>query len=244
MITQVKKYLTNIAIGMRFGPSFSVCDDFGKIADQLLYVDDSFFNKKLFPNIVTLPFQIRLENPKTGDYLSLSQTDLILNCNFDDTIVKPDLEINPKIKIDKLGDINEGFKKLLDGLRDYDFDRIQRIGYVNRYIFNVEGLTKVVTDTIIGKTIDGVSDIALRFSKRYPVADALSKKNINNYHNVIYTIEKKPSKEELGISLDYQEFYEPNLSGTNNINFNGFVSMMENYNKETFPKWLSKLGEK
>lgn len=244
MTTDVKKYLSSITIGLRFGPSFSISDNLGKIADWILYEEGSFFDKKVFPNIASLPFTIRLENPKTGDYLMLSQQDLILNCNFDDTVVKPDPEVNPKLKTGSINDIHENFKQLLERLQDCGLDRIQRLGYINRYVFDTTELTKAVTGAVVGKTIDGVSDMTLRFSKRYPVPEALSKKNINNYHNVIYTIVKKVDSDDLTIMLDYQEFYEPNLVGTHEVQFNAFLSKMASYNKETFPGWLSKLKDK
>lgn len=161
MPTQVKKYLSSITIGIRFGPSFSIVDDLGEIIDQILYDEGSFFNKKVFPNVTSLPFQIRLENPKTGDYLSISQQDLILCINFDDTVVKSE-DINPKMKFNNLNEIHENFRQLLDTMREYDFDRIQRLGYVNKYVFNVDELTKSVTDTIIGNKMDGLSDMALQ----------------------------------------------------------------------------------
>lgn len=241
MTMEVKKYLSSITIGLRFGPSFSICDNLGTIADQILDEEGSFFNKKVFPNIASLPLAIRLENPKTGDYLILSQQDLILNCNFDNAAVKPNSEVNPKFKVDDMNDIHKNFWQLLETLQKYDFDRIQRLGYVNRYVFDTNELTKSVTGALIGWTIDGVSDMTLRFSKRYPVQEALSKKNINNYHNVIYTIVKKADRDDLTIMLDYQEFYEPSLAGTREVKHAAFMSDMDLYNKETFPGWLSKL---
>ncbi len=65
MITEVKKYTTGISIGVRFGPSFALCGEFGNIVDYLLYTEDSYFDKKMFPRVGSSPFQIRVENPET-----------------------------------------------------------------------------------------------------------------------------------------------------------------------------------
>ena len=110
MVNEVQKYLTGISIGMRFGPSFSVCDQFGNIIDYLLYDEDSYFDKEMFPRVNTSPFQTRLENPETGDYFSISQQDVILNCNFAASVVEIDPSIVPKIKMGEIEEIKGIFR--------------------------------------------------------------------------------------------------------------------------------------
>jgi hypothetical protein len=244
MATQLKKYLSSIAIGIRFGPSFSICDALGKFSDHLLYSEDSFFNSKLFPLVTKGPLEIRLENPKTGDYLSLSSQDLILSINFADIPTSPDPNLSPKFKKESLKQIYDGFEYILRVLRDYDFDRIQRLGYVAKYLFDDPNLSRSATHNTIGNTIDGVTEVVLRFSKKYPVPEALIKKNIANYQNVNITMAKRPEIDDLFISLDYQEFYDPTLSGTSNLHFPDFITKMEDFNKGTFSNWLTALGEK
>jgi len=97
-----KPYLVGISIGLRFGPSFSLSNEFGHLIDNLLYSPDSYFDNKMFPNVVSGPFFVRLENPKTGDYILMSNQDIILNSNFSDTKVKFNDDISPKIKSNEI----------------------------------------------------------------------------------------------------------------------------------------------
>lgn len=244
MTINPKKYLTNIAIGIRFGPSFSLLDNAGKIIDLVLYTEGSFFDKKVFPEVFNIgPYEYRLGNSKTGDYLTLTNQDLILNCNFESERGE-DENLKPKLKVGSLKQINSSFQNLLEKFRRFEFDRIKRLGYINKYIINDPSLSHSVTNKIIGDTIDGVSDLVLRFSKKYPLPDALVKKAIYDYHNVIYTLTKKPDIDDLYITLDYQEFYEPTLESTGDLHFQEFLTKMETYNNNTFPTWFDKLGEK
>ena len=242
MEKEITKYLTGISIGLRFGPSFSVCEEAGGIIDEILYSQDSYFNKELFPKVSSLPFQLRLENQETGDYLLISNQDIILNINFVDTLVISNLDIKPIQQLNDITDIHNNFKLFLELLNEYSVDRIQRLGYVHRYTINEQQLIKNVVDHLVGNTINGVNDMQLRFSKKYPVQEALIKKGINNYHNVIYILEKKTDLENLNISLDYQEFYEPLLENTAKIDFGNFMERLERYNTETLPEWISKVS--
>lgn len=243
MTIEVKKYITGITIGLRFGPSFSVCDEAGEIIDTLLYSQDSYFNKIMFPRVGSHPFMSRLENPKTGDYLSVSNQDIILSINFIDAKVKADPDLSPKKKISDIKDIHSNYVLLLELFKEYSVERITRLGYVNRYIFDKPELTKHVINKLIANTIDGVVDTQLRFTKKYPVAEAFAKKKIYNYHNVIYTLEKKAGSDNLEMHLDYQEIYEPTLESTGKIDFKAYLEKMERYNRETFSNWLSMVGE-
>lgn len=243
MVTEVKKYATGISIGMRFGPSFSLCDESGSIVDYLLYTEGSYFNKEMFPRVSLNPFQVRVENPETGDYLSISQQDIVLNCNFSDTIVEIDQNMAPIIRMEDISDINENFQIFLDFLKELSIDRIKRLGYINRYVFDIPDLTNHVLKSLTSQSEDMVRDIHTRFSKKYPVPESMVKRDINNYHNVIYTVEKKIESDDLEVSIDYQEMYEPNLEETSKIDIKKFLEKMERYNLETFPRWLAKVGE-
>ena len=71
MISELKDHLVSIAIGVRFGPNFSVEDHLGRIVDSILYSKDSFFNPAMFSSVVS-DGEKRLYNEKTLDSLRIS----------------------------------------------------------------------------------------------------------------------------------------------------------------------------
>jgi len=242
MIDNVKKYLVGVIIGIRFGPSFSIRDDFGSITDKILYRKDSFFNEKMFPIILTNPAEIRLQGEGTGDNLIVNSTDVILTCNLDNPDVSLDSKLSPKIKLDTLAELNKNFEKeIIQGImKEFKFSRISRIGYIHRYIFNIAELSKKFTKKTIGDTIGGISDINLRFSKKYPTPQAMAKKGVNDYHSVIFNVIKKADENEIFISIDYQAYYDPALESVKDMKFSDFLASMERYNSDTFLQWLNK----
>lgn len=241
MIESVRTYLVGIAIGIRFGPNFSIRDDFGNMADKILYKKDSFFNEKMFPVVGVNPAEISLNDDKSGDSLVINSRDIVLTCNIENQDLVQGTNIKPKIKLDMLPELNKRFEQdIIEGvLKEYKFNRIRRIGYINKYVFNVEELSKRLTSKIFGETIGDVTDVNLRFSKKYPVPEAMVKKNVNDYHNVIFNITKKADKDEVVASLDYQAYYEPVLESMKDVNFDEFLGLMEKYNSGTFLKWLN-----
>ena len=58
-------------------------------------------------------------------------------------------------------------------MRIFKIKEIVRLGYVKRYVFKIEQLAKRFVDKTIGKTLGGINDINLSFSKRLPVVGAL-----------------------------------------------------------------------
>lgn len=241
MIENVENYLVGVVIGIRFGPNFSIMDDFGNIADRILYKKESFLNEKMFPLVGVNPLEINLQDDKSGDSLIINSRDIVLTCNLQNSNSTIEQSTNSKIKLDMLSELNRSYEKdIVDGvLKDYKFTRIRRTGYIRKYIIKVEGLSKRLVNKTIGETIGGVTDIDLRFSKKYPTQEALVKKDINDYHNVIFNIIKLANKEEMFISLDYQAYYEPALETIKDLNFAEFLASMNKYNSETFPKWLN-----
>jgi len=103
-------------------------------------------------------------------------------------------------------------------MRKYSITQINRIGYINK--------------------LDGVNDINLQFSKRIALPEALVKKDVYDYNNVIYNIIKKTDKQELFVSVDFQRLYEPFLEGCSLINLPQFIEQVKTYNKNNVVEWL------
>jgi hypothetical protein len=214
MIDTVKDYLVGLAIGIRFRHNFSLQDKFGVIADNILYKKESFFNPEIFTEINVSPFEMKLVDQSTGNFLTINTGNVILGFDFGD-----------KIKVSDMEQVIDGFNAdLIQGvLEKYNITGINRLGYIRKYIFTIEELSKVFIDKTISGTLDGVNDINLRFSKKLPIEEAIVKKGVNDYYNIIYSIIKKADKKETFISVDFQRYYNPALEQTSQLQFSKFL---------------------
>lgn len=230
-IKNVHDYQISIAIGIRFRANFSIEDKLGNIVDEILYSKNSFFNPKMFPFVQSGTTGKVLTNETTENKLTIDNSNVILEYN------RPEEEAD-QVEIGVLCDHFD--RQIISGiLKAHKITQINRVGFINRYLFNIESLAESFLDKTIGKTIAGVNDINLRFSKRYPVEESLFEKQINDYNNAIYNIIKKSDKKELFISLDYQRYFEPFLESSSQIEFMKFRERVIDYNNNTFTTWLN-----
>ncbi len=241
MTLDINKYLVGMVIGLRFAPNFTIRDNFGKLADFILYRKDSFFNPTIFPILSSIVEETALSNDQTGDTLIINAANVVLSLNIKNPGVTVSEKSKPNIKFEDLPDVYKHFEKdiIFGTLKSFNISRIQRIGFIHRYLFNSKELAATFCNKTICNTMDGINEISLGFSKKYPTAKALATKEINDYHNIIYTIGKKPDKDELYIALDYQEYYVPHLETLDDLKYSDFIISAQKYNQETFPKWLS-----
>jgi len=229
-IDGVQRYLIAAAIGVRFRPNFSLEDKLGTVVDEILYSDASFFDPKFFPNHQAGINERVLLNEETGNTLLLSPSNIILDYNLPNS---GDTESLERV-------INAFQDQIVKGImKKYEVTQIGRLGAVLRYVFQIPELAKSFIEQSIGKTLEGVNNINLRFSKRYPVEEALVKKDINDYANVILNVIKRADKEELFISVDYQWYFVPLLDKVEQMKFEEFVERTTRYNRESFPEWVS-----
>lgn len=235
MISEIKSYLVGFAIGIRFRQNFALQDKFGEIADNILYAKDSYFNPAIFPEIDVNPIMTKLIDRATGNYLTINTNNIILEIDFASKITLSEVELVTKRF---QSDIIEGV------LGKYNVTGINRVGYINKYIFTIEELSKVFIDKTIGGTLEGINEINLRFSKKLTIQESMIKKNVNDYCNVIYNIIKKADKKETFISVDFQKMYDPMLDRVNQLDFLKFLDSVQDYNSVKYLKWLNAYYER
>jgi hypothetical protein len=231
MITELNKYLIGIAIGIRYRANFSIEDQLGKIVDQILYNKNSTLDLTVFPLVQNNVADKTLFNDKTGDSLLINNSNIILEINF-----------GKKFEHTDYNQIIESFnKEIIEGvLKTYKITEINRAGLIKRYLFQVEDLAKSFISKTIGSTIEGINDINLRFSKKFPVPDSLIQKEVYDYHNVIFNIIKKADRDEIFMSLDYQKYFEPFLTSANQIEFIDFSKNVDRFNSGNYVEWINK----
>lgn len=229
MILKLNENMIGIALGIRFRANFSIEDQLGQIVDQILYSQKSFFNPKIFPVVKSGVGRKLLINEMTGDQLTIDNSNFILEIGFGDIFTANEYR---KIIEHFETDIIKGIMK------QFAIKEIVRIGYIKKYLFKIEDLAKKFVDKTIGDTLEGINDIKLIFSKKLVLAEALVKKDINDYDNSIFTIIKKADLNEIYMSIDYQRFFDPFLSSATDIKFAPFIENAESFNNNRYLPWL------
>ncbi len=231
MIENLDKYLVGIAIGIRFRANFAIEDQLGTIVDKILYSKNAYFNEKVFKFTENHVNQKVLVDNQTGDKLTINNSNIILEINFSEKFGLQDLDTLIR-KFDS--EIIENI------LKKHKITQFVRVGYIKRYLFDLETLAKSLIKNTIGSTFDGVNDIDLRFSKKFPVSESLVKKEIYDFDNVIFNIIKRADREEIFMSLDYQKHFIPHLETTTGIEFQKFADRVNSFSGKTYLDWLNK----
>ncbi len=229
MLENLDDYIVGIAIGVRFQPHFSIEDNFGSLVDKILNKKNAYFNRTMFPQVGSSPIERALINPNNNNYLRINTSNIILAIQFGNDI-----------KITDISTINDRFHKdiINDIMLESSIAQIIRVGYIRKYLFHIEALSRVFINKTIGETLQGVNDINLQFSKKIPVSEAYAKKGVSDYNNVIFNIIKKADKEEIYMSVDYQKCFIPFLDNVNQMYFVDFLKNVEHYNTVSYAKWL------
>lgn len=233
MIEKTNDYLIGIAIGIRFRANFSIEDQLGKIVDTILYSKNSFFNPDKFPKVRNMIGRKILFNELSEDRIHIDNSNIILEINFNE---------NSKFKKENIGNIIDAFEnEIIDRiLRDFKIKEIIRVGYIKRYLYQIDELATSFVNKTIGNTIDGINDINLSFSKKIPTTDGLAKKDVNDYDNVIFNIIKKSDLDEIFMSIDYQRYFNPFLPIAAEIKFSTFIQRANAFNDNNYPDWINK----
>jgi hypothetical protein len=231
MIENLDEFLVGIAIGVRFRPNFSIEDQLGRVADDLLYKSQSSFGR-LFHEVRAAVGGTgkQLFNRSTGDVLTIDNSNFIL-----------ELGVSPSITVDEIHHLISAYnEEVIHGvMKSCDVRQIHRIGYVCRYIFTIEDLAHRFVNKTIGRSFEGVDDINLAFSKRIPSEAAIAQRYVNDYHNVIFNIIKYADKSEIYMSVDYQKLFDPLLPSVNEIPFGPFIQSAERFNRDNYLPWLN-----
>lgn len=232
MIEDLNEYLLGIAIGVRFRPNFSIEDQLGIIADTILYSDNSFFGPTVFPKATPLATSKVLSNETSTDRLVIDHSNVLLEIYFGEGA-----HFNKEELQDILDNFNDQIiKNILGG---FHIREIQRLGYVRRYLFEIETLASNFVEKTIGSTLAGVNDINLNFSKKLATQEALIKEGVADYDNAIFTIIKKAGIDEIFMAIDYQSYYDPFLPMSGVIQFKPFIDKATRFNSTTYRKWLN-----
>lgn len=231
MIEELKKYLVSSVVAVRYRQNFSIVDKFGTIIDEILYGKKTFFKPEDFQFVQhTKADEKVMFNKDNGNNLKINTSNIILEININK---ENDLEYK-KMAFEAFD------KQIVQGvLKTNKVVQINRVGYINRYIFPIKELAENFINQTIGSTIDNVRDINLRFSRKYPIPEAQVKKEVYDYYNSIYNAIKQSDKDELIFTVDYQRYYEPFLESSSLVEFSKFCEHVEYHNEKVFLPWIN-----
>ena len=231
MIEDLKQYLVSSVVAIRYRQNFSIVDKFGTIIDEILYDKKTFFKPEDFQFVQhTKADEKVLFNKDNRNNLKINTSNIILEINIDE-------ENDPDYKKNAF---NAFDKQIVQGvLKKNKIVQINRIGYINRYVFPIKELAENFINKTIGSTIDNVRDINLRFSRKYPIAEAQVKKEVYDYHNSIYNAIKQSDKDEIFFSVDFQRYFDPFLESSSLIEFSQFCNHVEHHNEKIFLPWIN-----
>ncbi|MBS5933732.1 MAG: hypothetical protein KIC94_12765 [Clostridiales bacterium] len=213
-----KETVKYVVCGIQFNHSFRLLDNWGEIADQLLY-KSKYFNVEIFDNISTQYTTDRtLTNSVTGDYLKLTPNQLIYRMS-----IKKNFE--------------EEYKKFKDQVSEYLIPEIitnynlisRRMGLVLCEEIDKEGLMKF-TDKYFKPEIKGIS--SFRFSKKEAAKESLLWKGSSNSINKIFTVGDVCDEFETGITYDFQLYLEPLQADLRNRSITFFDEAIKNFRKD------------
>lgn len=230
-IKNIDEHLLGICIGIRYRANFAIGDSLGAIVDKILYDKKAFFGPKIFPLVRNNSSEKILFNDKNNDKLTINNSNIVLDLYFDGSF-----------KITDLNAILENFNEIfIEGImKHYKITEINRIGIIKRYLFKDESLANSFLSKTIGQTIDGINDINLRFSKKFPTPDAMVQKEIFDYHNAIFNIIKHADQKELYMSIDYQKYFDPFLTTSTEMKFKEFAKVVDNFTGTNYLTWINK----
>lgn len=218
------KNIKKITLGIRYHRTFRVSSIVGEIVDYVLNDDTSPFGSQFFSEIADMNNNGKVLLNKDGNLLSVDLDSIVLTL-----VVKEDFKIFLKsirdtywpyiAKVLKESEIKNYNR--LGIIFDHDFDKLNSLGEV------VKNLTQ--------SKINSPDNLELRFSKKISDLDALWKKDIIDYHNVIITYLK--NTEGLNVKLDYQTYFSPEIATVSDIEFDKFIDSAEDYLEKNFYLW-------
>ncbi len=218
----MKDNIKKIILGIKYNRSFNVPNMTGKIFDHILSSEGSPFKRDFF-NVVaeTINDGRCLINQKKGDMLSIDIDNVILLLNTD--------------KFDQtIADIKEKYFPYINNeiLKKFSFTNFDRIGIVFEHKLNNDNAAiKKIAENIFNKECIVTPDnFDLIFSNKIPSKNGFIKKELIDYYNLVQTFQQ--NKAGLIFKFDYQLYYGPVISSSDDLEFNKFVDIALSEYKE------------
>ena len=225
--------LSKITIGIRHQRHFGIMDSSGRIVDIIAKDSDSPFGKGFFTQIgMGVGRERRISTADGGSYIDVTTDDLIFQYTL------------PKDK-----DFNAAFNWVVDTCLPFFKDKILKPHHVTEYqrlgiIFGHRLPAPHAIDEMLTSLTSKMSDpetLMLRVSKKLAVPQALAMKGVDDYRNVILTLNKSDAK-QLEADVDIQHYFNP--FPDNLDDFKGYPSFFREAKELLFSTYHPMLAER
>ena len=209
-----------IVCGIAFKHSFSLLDNWGKIADKVLYgskyFEEGFFNK-ISSQYTT---ERTVHNDETGDFMRLSANDMVFKYYIKDENLQSAYDnFCRKITSHLIPDI----------IAEYDLI-VRRIGVVFACEFSRNDLDKF-SKKFFKDSMENVTDF--RFAQKELTQEGRLWYDVNDYLNRVYTCGKIGDDKPFdGITYDYQLYFNPPRADIRDISPKFLQEGMNSYKKD------------
>jgi hypothetical protein len=225
--------IRTVIFGVRYEPQWALHDRIGAIVDAVLREPGTPFGPELFGLNTVDPMMHTLMG-KNGEYLKVNQQDTILRVMAGDTR-----------NLSRVTQIGEQFAQyVLQPLREIGRVRgIVRTGMILQLADARGSLKDPPINRYLADDVQNVTSLAMRFTRRLAAPEALVKKRVTDYRNVIYSVNESEEGEVI-TALDYQHSYVPPLDGKDwdERPFAAYVEGGLQYFEGEFQKWFQKLA--
>lgn len=209
-----------VLYGVQFNHSFKLLDNWGAIADDILYKSECF-GCQFFSNISSEYTTERgLSNNKTGDFLTLSSNQLVFKYH----VLK---DKNFQNEYDYFG---KRVKYLVETILTKYNLVVRRSGLVIGCKLDEKEIANFAS-RFFKEEIQGITDF--RFAQNEPTASGQLWHGVDDYINKIYTVGTIEDEEKYkGITYDFQLHHKPLLADARKITPIFLKSALESFKKD------------
>ena len=225
--------IAKAAFGVQYNPQYGVRDNIGRFIDRIL--DSEPFGPDTFPLSRAGVHDHVLHNPETGDQLTVTQSDILLDVQLMATSLDKVLETAQKY--DQI---------ILKNLKSHcAVGGINRFGLLIRFdllnSLEYECPTVRYMDTDLG---EAARTLALRFSYQLPTLEGFGRKGVEDYRNIIYSLNQDEG-ETFFLSVDYQQYFNPELSAAEwgKKPYSTFAEGAIFYHQNKVSSWIDRLAK-
>ena len=226
--------IQQLAFGVRYEAQLKLMDKIGAVIDEILRADGTPFGPDRFPLTDAGTYQYRLVN---------EQMDSLLVINAADTILQLPMKTKNESQVKELASDFQEY--VLEPLREIGgVKNIARYGVLFRFTEQeAASLENPPIKRYLSPEFPNANSLAMHFSRRLPVEEALAMKRVNDFRNAIYSVEHSESG-KVQVSIDYQEYFEPLLDVRewDERPFTAFVGRGTEYVHDEFQRWFQKFA--
>jgi hypothetical protein len=226
--------IQQLAFGVRYDTQFKLLDRIGEVIEEILHADGTPFGPQRFTLSDSAIYQYRLLNENGDSSLTI---------NTQDTILQLPMKTKNESHVDDwASDFEEyvlGPLRKIGGVRN-----IVRYGVLFR--FKEEDAISLENPPIkryLSNEFPSANSLAMHFSRRLAMDEALVKKRVNDFRNAIYSLGQSDSG-KVQVSIDYQQYFQPALDRGewDDRPFTEFVRQGNRYVHGEFHNWFQKFA--